>query len=344
MSSKNKDIKSKFLLRIFTAILALVLLFFVAIYVFVPSFRFEDPKPFSGKFIHNPYQNLSNVDWNYYDFRDSLRNFNISFYEYGYGLSKAKYLCLDYKSKRKIDYPLFQNIHFKQHNINCLNKNSALVVPTNLDKGFKLREIKHLDNYRLIEVMSGYGYFFNYWDAALSSGHRVNILATSNLNDFKHSVVINVGYTDKEQILSSLKEGDFYAISYKDDKFLPELKNLILINDTIFISASKTIKQLRFIGQNGIVKDSFCNVSQAFYVFEEDDTYIRTELHFDDETTIFLNPIVRHQYQYFFDPLMSEMMKEKTWLMRIIFVAVIIFFIKFLLTDKKGEFDENQGK
>lgn len=344
MSSKNKNIKSYFLLRITTAIFASVLLFLVAIYVFVPSFRFEDPKPFSGKFINNPYQKLSNVSWNYYDFRDSLRDFNIASYEYGYGLSKAKYLCIDYESKRKIDYPFFQNIHFKQHNINCLNENSSLVVPTNLDKGFKLREIKHLDNYRLLELISPYGNCLEYWDAALSSGRRVNIFATSILNEFKHSVVVNAEYVDKERIINSLKDGDFYAISYKNDQDLPELRNLILINDTISVSASKTIKHLLFIGQDGIVKDSLCDVSQGFYVFKESDTYIRTELHFDDEITIYLNPIIRHQYQYFFDPSMSEMMKEKTWLMRIIFVTVIIFFIKFLLTSKKSKVDENQGE
>lgn len=343
MSSKNNDIKSKFILRILAAIIASLLLFLVAVYMFVPSFRFEDPKPFSGKFIYNPYQKLNIDGWNYYDFRDSSSCFNINSYEYGFGLSKARYFCIDYKSKRSIDYPFFQNIHFKQYNINCLQKESSLAVPTNLDDGFKLREIKHLDNYSLLEVMSSYGCCFEYWDAALSSGRRVNILATSIFDDFEHSVVVNANYDDKNQIVKSLKDGDFYAISYRDSRDLPELKSVILIGDTVFVSASKPIGQLRFIGQNGVVKDSCRDVSQGFYVFDENDTYIRTELVFDDETTIYLNPLVRHEYQYFFDPSMSEMMKEKTWLMRIIFVAVVIFLIKYLLTNKKED-DEGKGE
>lgn len=337
MSSKDKDAKYKFPLRIFGVIIVLVLLFFVTLYIFVPTYRFEDPKPFSGRFIHNPYQKLTNYEWEYFDFRDSLMNFNITSYEYGYGLSQTRYLCVDYKSKRKIDYLFFQNIHFKQHNINCLNKNSSLVIPTNLNKGFKLREFKHLDNYRLMEILSPRGEFINYWDLALSSGHRVNILATSNLNNFKHSVAINADYNDKEQILSSLKEGDFYAISYKkENDDLPQLDNISLNNDTIYISADKTIKKLRFIGQNGVVKDSLCNVSQGLYIFKEDDTYIRTELYFDDGTTIYLNPTIRHQYQYFFDPVLSEIMKEKTWLMRIVFICVIIFLGRHLLSSRKS--------
>lgn len=344
MSSMDNDMKSKFLLRTVGVTTTSILVFFVAFYVFTPSYRFEEPKPFSGKYIHNPYQNSSNDNWCYYDFRDSLMNFNISSYEYGYGLSQSKYLCIDYKSKRKIDYPFFQNIHFKQNNINCLNKKSSLVIPTNLDNGFKLREIKYLDNYKLMEVISPYGKHLEYWDAALSSGRRVNMFVSSNLNDFKHSVAINAEYNEKNQIIKSLKDGDFYTVTYKDESDIPKLKGLKLINDTLYVSASKPIEKLLFIGQNGIVKDSIYNVNQGIYIFKEDDTYIRTELHFSDETTIYLNPILRHQYQYFFDPSLSEIMKEKTWLMRIVFVCVLIFFIKFLLTNKSERSDEDKGK
>ena len=341
MSLKKENTKFKFLLRILSTTFILISLFFVTIYVFVPSFRFEEPKSFSGRFIHNPYQKLTNHDWEYIDFRDSLMNFNISSYEYGYGLSQARYLCVDYKSKRKIDYPFFQNIHFKQHNINSLNKESSLVIPTNLSDGFKLREIKHLGNYRLMEVLSSYGNFTEYWDTALSSGHRVNIVATSNLNKFKHSIAINTDYKDKDKIIKSLRDGDFYAISYKDENNLPELKDLKIINDSIYINLSKEAKEIRFIGQNGTIKKSLHNVNQGVYIFNKEDSYIRIEASFDDESVIYFNPIIRHQFQYFFDPILSEVMTEKTWLMRIIYVCVIIFLTKYLLTNKKEKVDED---
>lgn len=262
-------------------------------------------------------------------------NFNIPFYEYGYGLSQAKYLCLDYKSKRKIDYPFFQNIHFKQHNINSLSKASSLVIPTNLDKGFKLREFKYLDNYRLMEILSSYGVFAEYWDLALSAGHRVNIFATSNLDNFKHSVIINSDYDSKEQIIKSLQEGDFYAISYKDDNNLPKLKDLKIINDSISINLTKTAEEIRFIGQNGIIKDSLHNINHGFYIFKDNDSYIRIEASFGDGSTLYFNPIVRHQFQYFFDPTLSEMMTAKTWLMRCAYIFVIIFWGRYLLKHKR---------
>jgi hypothetical protein len=220
-----------------------------------------------------------------------------------------------------------------------------MVIPTRLDDGFKLREIKYLDNYRLMEVLSPYGDYFDYWDLALSSGRRVNIVATDSeqYNDeFVNKTVVNADLNDIEQIINSLKNGDSYAISYLNGNLdLPELKSLQLTNDTIVVEATKLIKTLRFIGQNGVVKDSLNNVNQGVYAIKDDDSYIRVEMSFDDETIIYLNPIVRHQFQYFFDPSLSVMMKERTWLMRIIYVFVIIFFVKYLLSNKKEEVDED---
>lgn len=345
VSSKNLCKKRNVFLYFLGGFAGIILLFFMASYVFVPSYRFEDPKPFSGDYVNNPYQNLTNVNWNYID----LRNDNIMpTYEYGRGLFPTHYLCVNYKSERKIHYPFSQNIHFKQYNINCLSKTSSLVIPTRLDKGFKLREIKHLDNYRLMEVISSSGNYFNYWDLALSSGRRVNIVATDSESEddgIVNKTVVNADSNDNEQIIASLKKGDSYAISYlKGNSDLPELKCLELTNDTIFVEATKEMKTLRFIGQNGVVKDSLSNVNQGVYEFKDGDSYIRVEMSFDDETTIYLNPIVRHKFQYFFDPSMSLMMKEKTWIMRIVFVFVVIFFVKYLLSNKKEKVDEDKGE
>lgn len=342
-SSKNLCKNGNVFLYFLGGLAGIVTLFFVTLYVFAPTYRFDDPKPFSGDFINNPYQNLTNANWDYID----LRNDDIMpTYEYGRGLFPTRYLCVNYESERKIDYPFFQNIHLKQYNINCLNKTSSLVIPTRLAKGFKLREMKHLDNYRLMEVVSPYGSYFDYWDLALSSGRRVNIVATdseSGDSEFVNKTVVNADLEDDEQIVNSLKNGDSYAISYLNGNLdLPELKSLQLTNDTIFVEANKLIKTLLFIGQNGVVKDSLNDVNQGVYAFKDDDSYIRVEMLFDDETVIYLNPIVRHQFQYFFDPSLSVMMKERTWLMRIIYVFVIIFFVKYLLSNKKEEVDEDK--
>ena len=326
-----------------------ILFFLVSLYIFAPSYRFETPSPFSGKYIYNPYQKASGYDWRYVDFRnDSISGLDIPVYEYGHSVSSSRYLCIDYQSKRKLDYPLFQNINLKQHNINCLNKKTSSVALTNLNKGFKSRELRHLDHYRLMEVMSGYGCFFNHWDIALSSGHRVNILASSDISNedgFEYKTVISEKYTETDDIIKSLNDCDFYAISYRRENHdLPKVCNVTSTNDTVHISTDKMIKELRFIGQNGKVRETLFNVNQGLYIFKEDDSYIRIEMDFNDETTIYLNPIVGHQFQYFFDPSLSETMTERTWMMRIIYICVIIFFVKHLLSNKKVKANEDKGK
>ena len=141
-----------------------------------------------------------------------------------------------------------------------------------------------------------------------------------------------------------MKTGDSYAISYKvDEEDLPELRNIKIINDSIFVEFSKVSDKICFIGQDAMVKDSLVLVNGGSYAFKEDDSYIRIEAYFADETTIFLNPIVRHRFQHFFDPVLSEMMKERTWLIRIAYVFVVIFLAKYLLCTKNVR-DESKGK
>ena len=62
-------------------------------------------------------------------------------------------------------------------------------------------------------------------------------------------------------------------------------------------------------------------------------------MRFDDGTTIYLNPLTRHEFQYFFDPSLSYMMKARTWLMRFVYIFATIFFIKYLLSNKKEDND-----
>ena len=325
-------------------IIGIIVLFYVALYLSVPSFSFEEPHPFKGKFVYNPYQNISETNWQYYDFRnENAENTQLPVYEYGYGIFPTKYLCIDYQSKRIIDYPLFQNIHFKQHNINCLSKKCGLVILAHPSKGFKLREMKHLDNYKALEVFSPHGTHFDYWDMALSSGHRVNAIASNiykSNEDFISKTVINQVDESNNSIVSSLKNGDSYIVSFrKNNPEIPELKSLIFKNDTMFVRASKRIEEIRFIGQNGILKYSLVDVDQGMYIFSNDDSYIRTEMRFDDGTTIYLNPLTRHEFQYFFDPSLSYMMKARTWLMRFVYIFATIFFIKYLLSNKKEDND-----
>ena len=319
-----------------TCIVGVILLAIMALYLAVPSYSFADVEPFHGEFIFNPYSDINRL--NYFDFRsENIENQGYNVYEYGYALSGTRYLCLGYDKKRKIDYPFLQSIHYKQFNIDKLNRTARLVAPAHPTKGFKKGEMTHLDHYRVMEVLSPDDNSLYYWDIALSNGHRVNIIATG-----KNHATACIGDNDPESIYKSLETGNSYAVHYTGNLIeLPELQSVTLNSDTMFVAVSAKAKEMRFIGQNAIVKQRLNDVSEGFYHFEKDDTYIRTEIEFENGNTLYLNPLVRHEYQYFFDLDKAKVMKGRTYLMWAVYI-IVVFALARLIFIKKN--DENSGK
>ena len=319
-----------------TCIIGVILLAIMALYLAVPSYSFADVEPFHGEFIFNPYSDINRL--NYFDFRsENIENQGYNVYEYGYALSGTRYLCLGYDKKRKIDYPFLQSIHYKQFNIDKLNRTARLVAPAHPTKGFKKGEMTHLDHYRVMEVLSPDDNSLYYWDIALSNGHRVNIIATG-----KNHATACIGDNDPESIYKSLETGNSYAVHYTGNLIeLPELQSVTLNSDTMFVAVSAKAKEMRFIGQNAIVKQRLNDVSEGFYHFEKDDTYIRTEIEFENGNTLYLNPLVRHEYQYFFDLDKAKVMKGRTYLMWAVYI-IVVFALARLIFIKKN--DENSGK
>lgn len=327
-----------------TGIIGAILLFILVLYLAVPSYTFAEIEPFNGEFIYNPYSEINRI--NYIDFRSkSIENQGIKVYEYGYAMTGTRYLCLGYVKKRKIDYPFLQSIHYKQFNIDKLNKKTRLVALAHPTKGFKKGEMTHLDHYRVMEVLSKGDNSLYYWDIALSNGHRVNIIATNGDGvgaDTLKYMTACIGENDAASVYKSLETGNSYGVSYSGSLIeIPELQAVTLANDTLKVSVSEKAKEIRFIGLNAIIKQRVSSVSEAFYHFEKDDTYIRTEIEFENGNTLYLNPLIRHQYQYFFDLDKAKVMKGRTYLMWGVYIIVVVAFARLVFTKKKHE---NSGK
>ena len=323
----NKIKNNRFYLAL-TGIIGAILLFFLVLYLSVPSYSFADIEPFNGEFIYNPYSQINRI--NYIDFRsESIVNQGIKVCEYGYAMSGTRYLCLGYGKKRKIDYPFLQSVHYKQFNIDKLNKMTRLVAPAHPTKGFKKGELTHLDHYRVMEALSEDDNSLFYWDIALSNGHRVNIIATG-----QNHVTSCIGDNDAESVYKSLETGNSYAVKYSGNLIdVPELQSVTLQNDTLIVAVTAKAKEMRFIGQNAIVKQRLSDVSEGFYHFEKDDTYIRTEIEFENGNTLYLNPLVRHQYQYFFDLNKAKVMKGRTYLMWAVYIIVAVFLVRMFIVN-----------
>ena len=236
-----------------------------------------------------------------------------------------------------------QSIHYKQFNIDKLNKKCRLVAPAHPSKGFKKGEMTRLDHYRVMDALSPNDNSLYYWDIALSNGHRVNIIATTG-NDFDtiKYLTATIGENDPESVYKSLETGNSYAVAYRGNLIdVPELQEVTLNNDTLRVSVSAVAKEIRFIGQNAIVKQTVSNVSEACYVIKNDDTYIRTEIEFKDDNTLYLNSLMRHQYQYFFDLDKAKVMKGRTYLMWAGYIIVVVAFARLVIKNSKNE---NSGK
>ena len=328
-------IKSNRFYLALTGIIGAILLFFLVLYLAVPSYSFADIEPFNGDFIYNPYSEINHI--NYFDLRSQyIENQGIKVYKYGCAMSGTRYLCLGYEKKRIIDYPFLQSVHYKQFNIDKLNKKCRLVAPAHPTKGFKKGEMTHLDHYRVMEVLSPDDNSLYYWDIALSNGHRVNAIATTgdefdtNFDTLKY-LTATIGDNDAESVYKALENGNSYAVAYSGNLIeLPELQGVTLNNDTLMIAVSAQAKEIRFIGQNAIVKQRLSDVSEGFYHFEKDDTYIRTEIEFANGNTLYLNPLVRHQYQYFFDMDKAKVMKGRTYLMWAVYIIVVLAFARLI--------------
>lgn len=348
MSEKKfwKKIKNNRFYLALTGIIAAILLFIMVLYLAVPSYSFAEIEPFNGEFIYNPYSEINRI--NYFDFRSqSIENQGIKVCEYGYAITETRYLCLGYEKKRKIDYPFLQSIHYEQFNIDKLNKQCRVVALAHPSKGFKKGELTHLDHYRVMEALSPGDNSLYYWDIALSNGHRVNIIANTGdefgtVFDSVKYVTACIGDNDAESVYKALENGNSYAVAYRGSLAeVPELQQVTLDNDTLRVAVSAEAKEIRFIGQNAIVKQSVGNVSEAVYPIKKDDTYIRTEIEFKDGNTLYLNPLVRHQYQYFFDLDKAKVMKGRTYLMWAVYIIVAMFLVRMFVANVINNNSEN---
>ena len=334
-----EKIKNNTFCLVLTWVIGVILLVILALYLAVPSYSFAEIEPFNGDYIYNPYSNINRI--NYVDFRsENIENQGIKVYEYGYALTGTRYLCLGYESKRFVDYPFLQSIHYKQYNIDRLNKRCHLVAPAHPSKGFKKGQMTRLDHYRVMEALSTDDNSLYYWDIALSNGHRVNIIATGP----RHTTAC-IGDNDAKSILNSLETGNSYGVKYTGSLAqVPQLLDVSVRYDNLFVTVSETAKEMRFIGQNAIVKSVVNNVETGFYPIQKDDTYIRVEIEFANGNTLYLNPIVRHQYQYFFDLDKAQIMKGRTYLMWAVYIIVILAFARFVISTGPRPKGEGNGE
>ena len=289
-------------------------------------------------------------DYNKINYYDSVNPSFIPTYEHGYGMFKIHQLCVGAKKVRLLDYFAFQNLSMKQHTLNRLEKQTRLAIPAHpsfVKKGYLVEDMKYLSNYKLMEVLNGFRISTAHWDTALSNGHLVYLIA----NDDSHDVtditdvatrftMINAPENESEQLLKSLENGNTVGVDFpikrdetleqkicRIEKDLPFITKAELNDDTLLISSSKPFSNIKFIGQEGTELNSQKNKKTACYVIRPEDNYVRAELRFKDGTTLYLNPITRHES----DIIIKQRLDHINWFKTIILWCVYGIVIGFVV-------------
>lgn len=286
----------------------------------------------------------------------------IPVYEHGYSIKKNHQVLIGSKRVLWRDYPIFQSLSNKQHIINLLRKDNELIYIAHpkIRNGYWPEDMRLLANYDGIEVLNNLRISLKHWDAALSSGNYVTILGNDDAHDVSnpneighHCTFINSPSTHKRDIIKSLKAGKAFGAriyrpygetfeeKIKRTKILPVINLVELKDDTLFIQFDSIAHEVRFIGQDGKLKKKSEQTNEAFYKIKTEDTYIRTEVEFPDQTVYYLNPVCRYSGDGPQKATSPEVDIYRTWLLRIVgfaTVALILLNVVYLRKRFKRNF------
>lgn len=242
----------------------------------------------------------------------------IPVYEHGYSVFKAHQVLVGAKNVTWFDYPLFQTLNNKQYILNKLHSTSELIAIAHpgLLNGYSLDEMKYLTNYDVMEVLNHLWFSLGHWDAALSAGKPVFIMANDDahnlVNPFLYGVVctmVNTPLVNQKNVVECLKSGMAYGYvpvtPYEEtyEKKQSRVKNhsyltgFDLKGNDLTISTSHRLHKVTFIGQGGdTLKDVNLfseNTKEVSYKIADNDTYVRTEIIISNGDKLYLNPIFR---------------------------------------------------
>lgn len=376
--------------------------FLVAMNLFVPVYVFDEPVPFHGDYLLNPYQDIDSTYWKCCNFHGHTRQYGgvtngrnngnavydsmyrlfgydhvgisdynkvngyedgkdpgyIPGYEHGYNVWKTHQVCLGTKKVRRIDYFFYQTLSHKQHMLNRLGEQNRVVAvahPSFVDGSYNVRDMKYLSNYKILEVLNGFVNSPEHWDMALSNGHLVYLIADDDTHDVLkvNDIALRITYlnakdNDANQLYDALLSGKAVGVDFdldrqeemnhKVERFkrdIPYLYSAKLKDNCFAVNVSKPIRKAEFIGQNGVVlKSDWHEINDiaftASYHIQSTDQYVRTVLTFFDGTTMWLNPVTRHESQIIEKQRLDHISYFWTAALWFICIGIILLIIKFI--------------
>lgn len=242
----------------------------------------------------------------------------IPVYEHGINIDKSHRLSIGSQKVTFYDVSLFQNQSIKQYLIERLKENAPVVAiahPT-IRNSHPKSMLRYLSGYECLEVLNSSRVATAHWDAALSAGKPVWIIANDDCHDIgKHHKIakcwtmINANSNHKDSVLSALTSGQSYGVRRLNDHLDRQqilsntrdgkkniLKSLTVKNNVLEINLRRPAKEIKFIGQQGKVLHWVTYSRGTTYPITDQDTYVRAEV-YDQDYQYYFNPIVRYNGQ-----------------------------------------------
>ena len=115
-----------------------------------------------------------------------------------------------------------------------------------------------------------------------------------------------------------------------------------MIADTLFISTSaNTMREVKFIGQDGKLLKTEENVATAYYVIQPDDNYVRTRIDINGRNFLYLNPVTRHPAPIVVDRRLDEINWAQTLLYWTVYAVALAAFVWYLFKKLKTRKNES---
>lgn len=246
-------------------------------------------------------------------------NLQVNVYEHGYNLLKYHKLVFGSKDVNGFDHLLPIFAFQRQWQMDMLLGESDIVMLNHpLRTPFSSRStMERLSGYHIMELDSGKSTENEYWDWALSAGHYSFGLANDDLHDPYRSSAIAVRSNFLctpsgrwEDIRRVLLEGCYYSMRTPDygsgdwevkrerNKSIPEVEDIGLRGDTIFIRLSEVASSIEVIGQNHTLLLKSEQTDVAEYKMERSDPYARFVVRFPEGEVIYSNPFARYNADF----------------------------------------------
>ena len=263
---------------------------------------------------------------------DSTLQVNV--YEHGYNLFKFHKLVFGSEEVNRFDHllPLFASQW--QFQFDMLGKESDIIQFNHplRTTGTTKRLMERVGGYDIMELDCGKSTENEYWDWALSAGHYSFGLANDDLHypDRSSRFAIRCSYlgaenTTKEDIIAALKSGCYYSVRIPDygagdwelkrqkNMELPEVTNIGLRGDTIYMKLSAPAEQIRVIGQNHTLLSRAMHSDSIAYTMQADDAYARIVASYPDSLIIMSNPFARYDSATMASPADREFCTPNLW-------------------------------